>query len=326
MLKIGSVGTSAIMRLIQQAIAQTSGMMTQVVYSRQLQRAEAFAKEIGAPEFCDDYSAMVKRDDIDVIYIASPNSLHVQQALQAMQQGKHVIVEKPMAVTAADAQLLAQTARQHGVFLLEAITTLFMPDFVQMRAQLPRLGRIQKAEICYGQYSSRYDAYLRGENPNIFNPAMQGGALNDMGVYCVHAAVDLFGAPRTVRYRAQHGPNGVDLAGVAELEYPDFVCRLVTAKNRAVPNGVRLEGENGWLTQQGDLNAFAGCRGELDGEPFEAAAPVAENRMVHEMARFRDAIVLRDLEFRDRMLRQSVQVSTVLEQAHQKESDCDEPF
>ena len=254
--------------------------------------------------------------DLDLIDIASPNRFHAEQALAALEHGKHVIVEKPAAVTRGDVQRLIDAARANGVYFFEAITTLFMPQYEACRLLLPKLGRIEQAHITYAQYSSRYDAYLRGENPNIFNPAMQAGALNDMGVYCVHMAVDLFGAPQDVRYLAELGPNGIDLAGRLTLMYPSLTCEILTAKNADLGSGCRITGENGWFAEDGPINAFGGCTAELNGEPVDVALPQAENRMVYEFARFRDAIVQHDTAFFDRMAEQSARVAAVLEQAH----------
>lgn len=213
-------------------------------------------------------------------------------------------------------QRLIDAARANGVYFFEAITTLFMPQYEACRLLLPKLGRIEQAHITYAQYSSRYVAYLRGENPNIFNPAMQAGALNDMGVYCVHMAVDLFGAPQDVRYLAELGPNGIDLAGRLTLTYPSLTCEILTAKNADLGSGCRITGENGWFAEDGPINAFGGCTAELNGAPVDVALPQAENRMVYEFARFRDAIVQHDTAFFDRMAEQSARVAAVLEQAH----------
>lgn len=322
MLKIGSMGTSAIMEMIQDAIARTDGLTGQVICSRDAERAAAFAKKVGVPESCGDYSAMVRRDDLDIIYLASPNCCHVAQALEAMEQGKHVIVEKPLAVTLKEAQLLAEKAREKKVFLLEAITTLFMPAYLIAREKLPQLGQLDTVELTYGQYSSKYDAYLRGENPNIFNPAMQTGALNDMGVYCAHMAVDLFGAPDSVCYRAEHGPNGIDLGGTAELDYGAFTCVLRTSKKDNIGSGICIRGARGEITQQGAINSFAACQGSVDGVSFDTGVLEAANRMEYEMARFRDAIVNGDWAFRDHMLEQSVQVCRILDLAHQNETEA----
>ena len=200
---------------------------------------------------------------------------------------------------------MAQLYRRGGISRREACRLL-----------LPKLGRIEQAHITYAQYSSRYDAYLRGEIPNIFIPAMQAGALNDMGVYCVHMAVDLFGAPQDVRYLAERGPNGFDLAGRRTLTYPSLTCEILTAKNADLGRGCRITGETGWFAEDGPINAFGGCTAELNGAPVDVALPQAENRMVYEFARFRDAIVQRDTAFFDRMAEQSARVAAVLEQAH----------
>ena len=274
MLRVGTVGTSSIMRTIQEAIRLTDGMECRVVYSRTEEQGRAFAAEMGVPEHCTDYAAMLERSDLDLIDIASPNRFHVEQALAALEHGKHVIVEKPAAVTRGDVQRLIDAARANGVYFFEAITTLFMPQYEACRLLLPKLGRIEQAHITYAQYSSRYDAYLRGENPNIFNPAMQAGALNDMGVYCVHMAVDLFGVPQDVRYLAELG-GGIDLAGRLTLTYPSLTCEIL-GENADLGSGCRITGRERLVRGGRAINAFGGCgrterrtgrRGAAAGEP-----------------------------------------------------------
>lgn len=316
MLRFGTVGTSAIMRLMQQAMAQTDGVECRAVYSREAQRGRAFADSVGVASVCTDYGALLARDDIDAVYIASPNRFHAEQACLAMRAGKHVIVEKPAAVTGAEVRHMIDVARENGVLFFEAITTLFMPKYLQCRALLPKLGAIRHAELCYAQYSSKYDAYLRGENPNIFNPAMQAGALNDMGVYCVHMAADLFGIPESVQYAPELGENGIDLAGELTLSYPEKTVRIVTAKNANLGSGCRVEGERGSFAEDGPINDFGSCSAVLNGAEVQIDAPHAENRMVYELARFRDAIETREQDFFERMAKQSLAVAEILERAH----------
>lgn len=315
-LKIGSVGTSSIMNLIQEAIRLTDGLESSVIYSRDPARGKAFAESAGVAESCADYSAMLERNDLDIICIASPNSLHFSQAKQALEHKKHVILEKPLVTTTQEAEMLFASARENGVFLFEAITTIYMPNYIACRAMLPALGKIHKAELCYAQYSSKYDAYLRGEDPNIFSPAMQGGALNDLGIYCVHVAVDLFGAPDRVAYEAECGPNGVDLAGTLTLDYPSLSCRLRTSKKEDLESGCRIEGENGWFAEQGPLNDFGACLAKLNGASIKIDKQHGENRMLYEMARFRDAILVRDMAFFEQAARQSLIACSILEKAH----------
>ena len=316
MLRFGTVGTSAIMRLMQQAMAQVDGVECAAVYSRDLARGRAFADSVGVAAVCTDYHELLAREDIDAVYIASPNRFHTEQACLAMRAGKHVIVEKPAAVTGAEVRRMIEMARENGVFFFEAITTLFMPKYLQCRALLPQLGAMQSVEIRYAQYSSKYDAYLRGEYPNIFNPAMQAGALNDMGVYCVHVAADLFGMPENVHYAPELGENGIDLAGELTLTYPKWTVRVVTAKNANLGSGCRVTGEQGFFAEDGPINDFGLCSAALNGAEVKIDAPHAENRMVYELARFRDAIEARDEAFFARMARQSLMVAEILERAH----------
>lgn len=316
LLTFGSVGTSSIMALMQRAIAAVPGVEARVVYSRDEARGRDFAQKAGVPEYCTDYVGMLRREDIDAVYIASPNRFHLEQALQALEHKKHVILEKPAALRKEDAERLFRAAEESGVFLFEAISTLFMPNYLACREALPRLGSIRRAEIAYGQYSSRYDAYLRGENPNIFNPEMGAGALNDMGVYCVHTAVNLFGPPETVEYQGEFGPNGIDLAGRLTLGYRGFACELRTAKDRDMDSGFRVEGNRGRIWSEGALNEVPAARLELNGtgEDIRLQEGV-QNRLVFELARFRDAILEDDWDFFRAMARQSVVTAAVLEAA-----------
>lgn len=314
-LRIGTIGTSSIMNIIQEGIAQTDGFETVMVYSRNINHAKEYAASVNVPEYCDDYLSMLNREDIDIIYVASPNKLHFQQALMALEHGKHVIVEKPTTVTEQETRTLYETAKRHGVFFFEAITTLYMPNYMRFKQLLPTIGTLTHVEINFGQYSSKYDSYLRGENPNIFNPELQGGALNDMGIYCIHVAVDLFGEPLAVQYSAELGENGVDLAGKLLLTYPDFVCEINTSKKDVTRSGCFFTGTKGSLIEDGALIDFPNCSITLDQtEEFNFQFP--GNRMIHEFANFRDAILYNDHRFFEKMAHQSILASSILEKAH----------
>lgn len=316
-LLVGTVGTSSIMNVIQEGIALTDGLEVKVVYSRDLERAKQYASSVNVPEYCDNYHSMLHRGDLDIIYIATPNKLHFHQALMALEHGKHVIIEKPVTVTKQESKMLYEAAKKHDVFFFEAITTLYMPNYKKFKELLPSIGELTNVTINFGQYSSKYDAYLRGENPNIFNPELQGGALNDMGIYCIHVAVDLFGEPESVQYCANYGGNGVDLSGKLTLTYPDFTCEINTSKIDSVPNGCFFTGKNGTLVEDGPLIDFPSCYISLGQKEFFHTQP-SGNRMIHEFARFRDAILNQDKDFFEITAQQSIITSSILENAHRK--------
>ena len=317
-LKTGSVGTSSIMDVMQEAIRLTDGIRCTAVYSRNEQRGRAYAQKTGAGEVFTDYEAFIRSEDLDIIYIASPNDCHVEQACRALSCGKHVILEKPASLTREGIRQLDRTARENHVYWFEAITTLFMPNYLACKALLPRIGGIRRVEIRYGQYSSKYDAYLKGIISSSLDPARQGGALNDMGVYCIHPAVDLFGVPDTVSYEPVTGYNGIDLEGVCTLTYRDtgLVCTLQAAKNRDIGSGCLIEGENGIIQEDGPMNDFGSVSVSIRQKSIPVRLQYGENRMLYELAVFRDAINRGDQLFYERMCRQSLQVAGILEDIH----------
>lgn len=288
-LRIGCVGTSSVMNIMQDAIRVTDGVTCSVVYSRSKSRGEEYAGRYGIKNVSDHYDSFIARDDVDAVYIASPNSCHFEQGMQALENGKHVIMEKPLALTRREVDQLYSNAKNNGVFLFEAITTLYMPNYLSCRDVLPAIGKIRKAVIRYGQYSSKMDDYKKGIVASSLSPECKGGALNDMGIYCIHMAVDLFGKPKSASYRPVMGVNGVDLEGELTLEYSDFVCNILTSKQRNIDSGCRIEGEKGFFEEHGPINDFANVSVCMCGEEFSVRNQLETNRMVYELIRFRDA-------------------------------------
>ena len=140
--------------------------------------------------------------DVDTIYVALPNHLHYGFAKKALLAGKHVILEKPGTSNAAQMRELEKLAAQEKKMLLEAMNIHYLPVFQSLKEHLKDLGTIKIVSLNYSQYSSRYDAFRRGEVLAAFDPKRAGGALMDLNVYNIHAAVGLFGKPESVRYEA----------------------------------------------------------------------------------------------------------------------------
>ena len=123
--------------------------------------------------------AMAESDAIDAVYIASPNSLHFSQTQLFLSHKIHVICEKPLASNQAEVDAAIACARENQVVLFEAFKTAYLPNFHLLRQALPKVGKLRKVFFNYCQYSSRYQRYLDGENPNTFNPAFSNGSIMD---------------------------------------------------------------------------------------------------------------------------------------------------
>ncbi len=314
--KIGYIGTSSIMETIIEGMSLTKNTQSKIIYSRSLERAKEFSQKMAVSLYTDSFDELVNSTEINTIYIASPNKFHAQQAVIAMQHGKNVIVEKPAAVTTEEIELMYKTANENNVFFFEAITTIFMPNYILIKENLNKIGKIKSTVINFGKYSSKYDAYLRGENPNIFNPEMKAGALNDMGIYCIHTAVNLFGMPKTLKYNAEYGDNGIDLCGNLLLNYGDFICNLGTSKKEDLENGIFIEGDMGCIYAPGKINYVPYA--EISTETGKIIAPKQPdfNRMKYEFTAFSNAILNKDKDFFEKMAIQSKNAIFILEKSH----------
>lgn len=255
--KIGTIGTGQIVREIMAGIAAAEGVSCGAVYSRKRETGAALAGEFGVEKVYTDLEAFLRDPELDIIYIASPNSLHAQQARLALEHGKHVLLEKPFTPALEEAQELFALAEGRGLFLCEAITTQSLPNYKALRELLPQVGRVRVVQCCYSQYSSRYDALLAGQLPNVFNPAFAGGTLMDINLYNLSFVVSLFGKPLEASYCANRHENGIDTSGVLVMRYPDFICTCEGAKDTWGVNSAQIQGEQGFLYVKDGCNWFS---------------------------------------------------------------------
>ncbi len=230
MIKFAVIGTNWITQKFVQAAHESQSMQLAAVYSRNLESATQFAQEFGVETTYDSLDALANDKTVEAVYIASPNSLHCEQSILMMEHGKHVICEKPVASNIDEATRMFEVAQKNGVVLFEAYKSQFLPNFKQVQLGLEKIGKVHKAHINYCQYSSRYQKYLNGENPNTFNPAFSNGSLVDIGFYCVAATVALFGEPENAQASAKLLESGVDAHGCAIFQYPEFDVTLAHSK------------------------------------------------------------------------------------------------
>ncbi|MTD37658.1 gfo/Idh/MocA family oxidoreductase [Erwinia sp. CPCC 100877] len=231
MIHLGIIGTNWISHQFVQAALETNRYDLTAVYSRKLETAQKFGADYGDVEYATDLKTFFGIEHMDTVYIASPNSLHFEQAKQAILAGKNVIVEKPAFSTPEEMAEIIKLSNQQHVYFFEAARNVHEKSFKKIADLLPLKNQIIGANFTYMKYSSRYDQVLNGEEPNIFSPHFSGGAIADLGVYLVYAAVGWFGLPNESHYFARKLPTGVDGMGTAILRYDLFDVTLQTGKN-----------------------------------------------------------------------------------------------
>ena len=250
-IRLGTIGSGFIVRTMLDCVRQTPGIRLVAVYSRTQQTGRELAEAFGSQKVYTDMEAFLQDEDINFVYVASPNILHYQQVKQALLAGKNVICEKPFCPKAEQVRKLVELAKQKGLYLIDAVPPSFLPNFEVAKQLLPQIGPVRLVMSNFSQYSSRYDSLLSGELPNIFNPAFAGGCLMDINFYNIYLNVAFFGKPKKTEYHPTLHNGIADVSGVALLHYDGFQSMAAGAKDTWGENFFQIEGENGYIYIRG---------------------------------------------------------------------------
>ena len=316
-MKLGIVGSGKIVQEFLPWLASSGAVELAALCStpRSAEAAAALCAQYGVPLHTTDYGQLLAA--CDTVYIALPNLLHTPYAKAALEAGRNVIVEKPLAPTAAEAAALARLAHQKGVFLFEAMTTQYLENYRKLRALLPRVGQVRLVQCNFSQYSSRYDAFCAGQVAPVFDPQQAGGALMDLGVYNVSYIVGLFGEPQQVHYAANI-ERGIDTSGILTMDYRSFKAVSIAAKDCGAPARYVIQGTRGYLLQKSTANVCGPVTLHLnDGREEHFSLNGKRPRCAAEFETIAHAIAAGDQELCSGMLETSLAVSRVLTAARQ---------
>lgn len=255
-MKVGTIGSGDIVKSMLDAIRLTEGISCEVVYSRSLEKGQALAAMYDVKKVYTSLEDLMNDPAVNFIYVASPNNLHYEQVKMALKHGKNVICEKPFTTSLQKTQELIKLAKDKGLFLFDAVPPSFLPNFQAVKNSLSKIGKLRLIMSNYSQYSSRYDALLRGELPNVFNRAFAGGCIQDIGFYNLYFNVALFGKPQNATYYANTYPGQVDTSGTLVMEYDGFISSNTCAKDTWGINYVQIEGEQGYIYVKDGCNAL----------------------------------------------------------------------
>lgn len=251
-IRLGTIGSGFIVHNILDAVKQVEGIRCVAVYSRTEERGNELAAKYGVGKVYMDMDQFLADEEINCVYVASPNLLHYEQTKKALLAGKHVLCEKPFCSKLEQAKELVDLAKEKGLFLMEAVPTTYLPNYSVLKEAISKIGKIKLIQGNFSQYSSRYDAFLRGELPNIFNPEYAGGCLMDINFYNVYLNVALFGKPKSVVYYPNLAEDvKIDTSGILIMQYDGFVSENVGAKDTWGENFFLIEGEKGYIYAEG---------------------------------------------------------------------------
>lgn len=216
MFKVGIIGAGWIAEKMAEALAPLEDYCVYAIASRSIGKATEFAGRWNIPKAYGSYEDMVKDNDVDLVYIATPHSHHFPHAMLALNAGKPVLVEKAFTANAAEAEELIETARSKGLFITEAIWTRYMPLSHKVK-EIMESGIIGKPRVITATL-----CYMMEFKERILRPDLCGGALLDLGVYALNFARMYFGTDIVKTVSNCHmGPTGIDLQECISLSYAD---------------------------------------------------------------------------------------------------------
>jgi predicted dehydrogenase len=309
----GIVGPGRIARNVVQDFVHVEGAEAVAVASRSGDRAQAFADEFGLGTAYGSYGEIIAADDVDVLYIATPHPQHLVVAVAALEAGKAVLVEKTFTATVAGAERVVATARERGVFAMEAMWTRFQPAIVAARTLIEDgvIGEVRQVQADLG-VDRPFDPTDR-----LYDPAQGGGALLDLGVYVVSFAQYFLGTPDRVEATGSLAPTGVDAEAGLLLGYADgrAATLLATVKHQT-PGAARIHGTEGWIDVQPRFHHPSTIvltrRGQ---EPETITRPPRGGGYSHELAEVTQAVAAGRLESAVMPLADTLAVQRILEEA-----------
>ena len=312
-MKLGILGTGKIVRELMKEYACLPVEKTCVLATqRSAERAEGF----GLDGVFTDYDALLDAD-IDTVYVALPNDLHYAYTKKALEAGKDVILEKPATSNLAELQSLVSLAEKKGKRLVEAVTTHHLPAFAALKEAMWTLGPMERAHFRFCQYSSRYDDFMAGAIHPVFDPQKSGGALYDLNVYNVHAALSLFGVPQRICYDAVVH-KGIDTSGVLKLYYGDrsVVCEGAKDHDSTAPSVIVCR--DGVVEIDEPLSRITGFRlRRTNGETEVVKFPPAD-RMRQEFESILYLLENEDAESLWRLMDYSMEAARIMETARKQ--------
>jgi predicted dehydrogenase len=276
----GILGTGKIARAFATALRDVPDAVLAGVASRSLARADAFGAEFHAGAAHGSYEALAASDDIDLVYVATPHPQHVGNALLALNAGKGVLCEKPFTMNLIQAEQVVALARAKNLFLMEAMWTRFMPALAEVKRLIAvgEIGSVHQVVADFG-FTATF-----GPEHRVFNPALGGGALLDLGIYPLSIAASLLGPVVEVKAQAEMGPTGVDVQTGFTLKHAGGAMSVCSCSFRArTPGELTVSGSRGHIRMNTMFHRARSITVALeDGSTRTIDTPYLGNGYVHE--------------------------------------------
>ncbi len=270
MIHWGIAGTGKIAHTFAKDLALCEGNELTAVGSRSLDKAREFAEHYGAKEAHGSYASLFACNSVDVVYIASPHTSHAKMAIQAMDNKKHVLCEKPLGMNGKEVEAILAAAKRNKVFLMEALWSRFNPAIIKAKELVDR-GEI--GELGYLHADFAFYALDRDENGRLLNTDLGGGSVLDIGIYPIFLSYLFLGMPKNIMAISRFYKTGAEIQTSMIFDYDSAQAVLYSGLTSASEMKAQIAGSTGSLFIKPRWHEATGLYVEKDGEitDFEVA-------------------------------------------------------
>lgn len=287
-MKIGIVGCGIIADEFMKNAALLNNITVIAVYSSIFEEAKVFCEKHKIKKCVKTFEDLLN-SGIDAVYVAAKGETHFKYSMEAMESTKHVLCEKPAAISEAQLNLLEDKAKEKEVFFMEAMRILYLPSYLKLKELLKEnyLGKIISIEASLGRISSETYRYT---------PDLVGGALFDLGMYSIYAIVDILGVPKNIKVSALKFENGVDSTIASIFEYKNNIATFYASCVSQTRMELRVLCEKGTITVPVPYNVSDRVVIQhSDGKIEEILCSRISTGMIYEIEAFQSKIKDKDL-------------------------------
>ena len=316
-MNLGIVGAGMIVKDFLSFSHELPEIKLEAIVARNIENLKNLQNTYNIKQIYTDLDECLSSPSIDTIYVAVPNNLHYSVAKKALEAGKNVICEKPFTLDYNETVELFQLAESKNLILIEAITNQYLPNYLEIKENLSKIGNIRLVECNFSQLSSRYEAFKKGIIAPVFDKNQGGGVLGDLNIYNIHFAVGLFGAPKNSKYY----PNivrEVDTSGILILEYDEFKVVCIAAKDTYNNSYANIQGDKGLIKVIGPLNEVPNYIIKNKEVEMKVNKNIHKHRMYSEFKKFIDVIDNKDFDFMQKQKVHSLAVMGIFDKSRKQ--------
>jgi dihydrodiol dehydrogenase / D-xylose 1-dehydrogenase (NADP) len=312
--KWGVIGTGTIANNFVKGLRVLPNAEFYAVASRTKEKAEEFASKYGAVKAYGTYEELVKDSEVDVVYIATPNTAHKENAMLCLNNGKAVLCEKPFTINAQEAEEVVKLAREKKVFLMEAMWSRFFPVIEQVRKWIEDEA-IGELRMITADFGFRRTGPIILEDRKV-NPNLGGGALLDVGIYPIAFSSMIFGdTPKNITGLTSKCETGVDEQSTMLLGYEGGKMSVLScAINTQTPKEARIIGNNGSIYIPEFFKATKAILEVVGEEPVTIEVPNKGNGYEYEAAAVMKCLEEGKLEHELMPLDESIAIIKVMDE------------